>query len=331
MLYTETFLKIKTLIESNSRFALLSHINTDGDALGSLIGLRHYLVLMGKKVSIFVPGEIPQKYAFLDTENLINQGGASQQQKNISEAEVIFILDISSLKRLDKFYEPVKTSAAYKVLIDHHPAKQGWAQIALIDTGRIATAELIYALLQFLNAKITTEIARALYAAILSDSGSFHFFNTGSDTFRIAAELVDKGVEPAEMFSRVFETARAGQLKAWGSLLSNLQRTDSCSWIEVSQEFMREHQLELHEIDGLIDIMRRDNGAKVFIVFVEKARDEILVGLRSKEKVDVGQVARDFGGGGHYHASGYTSTKNLSETVKQTLQVLQNIVKKVKI
>jgi len=190
---------------------------------------------------------------------------------------------------------------------------------------------MIYALLKFLKAEITIEIAQALYTAILSDSGSFRFFNTGSDTFHMAAELVEKGTEPAEMFSRVFETARAGQLRAWGNLLSDLQRSDSCSWIEVSLEFMRKHKLELHEIDGLMDIMRRDNGAEAFVIFVEKERDEILVGLRSKEKVDVGQVARDFGGGGHFHASGYTSTKNLSVTVKQTLQVLKNNVKKVNI
>lgn len=331
MPYTEKFNKIKSLIEKHNRFVLLSHIHTDGDALGSLIGLRHYLASLGKETSIFVPGEIPHNYSFLDTKSLLNQGNTNQQEHEISEAEVIFILDISSLNRLDTYYEPVKNSSAQKIVIDHHPAEQEWAQIALIDTQRIATAELIYAMLKFFKAEIAMDIAVALYTAILSDSGSFRFFNTSSDTFCMAAELVKKGVQPAEMFSKVYETARADQLRAWGLLLSTLQRNDSCSWIEVSQDFMHQHHLALNEIDGLIDIMRRDNGALVFILFVEKDRNEILVGLRSKDNVNVGQVAREFGGGGHFHASGYTSTKNLAETVKQTIQALQNNVEKAKI
>lgn len=330
MPYTETFKKIKNLIETHKRFVLLSHIHTDGDALGSLIGLQHYLESVGKEVSTFVPGEIPEKYLFLDTGRRINQGLTDQQTIKIAHAEVIFILDISNLKRLDKYYEGVKKSTAQKIMIDHHPAKQEWTQIALIDTQRIATAEMIYDLLKFLKADISIEIAIALYTAILSDSGSFRFFNTSPQTFQMAAELVDKGVEPADTYSKVYETARAGQLKAWGILLSKLQQSDGCTWIEVPQSFMSRHKLQLHEVDGLIDILRRENSAQVFMVIVEKERNEILVGLRSKDYVDVGKIARGFGGGGHFHASGYTSGLTLSETVQQTLFVINKNIKKVK-
>ncbi len=323
MKFENEFNKIKQLIETNVRFVLLSHVHTDGDALGSLIALYYYLENKGKKVSVYVPGEVPDKYYFLNTEQIINQGSREQQATEINKADVIFILDISALKRLDAYYDEVKNSSAVKVVIDHHPMEQSWTDVAVIDAERIATAELIYDLLKYFRAEITPAIALALYTAILSDSGSFRFFKTGAATFQMAAELVEAGVEPAKIYSLVFETAHTDQLRSWGALLAKIKRKESLSWLIVSKEFMQSSGLQLHEVDGLIDIIRRDNLANVSIVFVEKEANEILVGLRSKESFDVGSIARFFGGGGHFHAAGFTSSYTLDKTVEMTLEKIK--------
>lgn len=323
MQFENEFNKIKQLIEKNARFVLLSHVHTDGDALGSLIALYYYLKNEGKEVSVYVPGELPDKYYFLNTEQIINQGSREQQTAEINKADVVFILDISALKRLDTYYDAVKNSSAVKVVIDHHPMKQGWTDIAVVDAGRIATAELIYDMIKYFRAEITPAMALALYTAILSDSGSFRFFKTGAATFRMAAELVETGVEPAKIYSLVFETAHTDQLRSWGALLAKIKREEDRSWLVISNAFMRLSGLQLHEVDGLIDIIRRDNLANVFIVFVEKEANEILVGLRSKDSFDVGNTARSFGGGGHFHAAGFTSSFSLDKTVKMTLEKIK--------
>ena len=209
--------------------------------------------------------------------------------------------------------------------MDHHPAEQEWVSLSIIDTERIATAELIFDLFHYLKANITIKIARALYTAILSDSGSFRFYKTSASTFRMAAELVQAGVEPSEMYSLVYETAKANQLRNWGKLLANLNREQDRSWLVISKDFMHSSRMGLDEFDGLIDIIRRDGQANIFVVFVEKEANEILVGLRSKNGVDVGSVARSLGGGGHYYASGFTSSRSLDETIQVTLNKLKSV------
>ncbi len=316
---------IRTILEkvqTYQKFVLLSHIHTDGDALGSLIALYYGLTAQGKEAHILVPGDIPEKYTFLDTKRLVNQLTDEQSRAAIAEADVIFILDISGLHRLDKYNPWVKAAKGIRILIDHHPVRQEWCELALIDEQRIATAELIYDLFKQGNWPLTFPVAEALYTAILSDSGSFRFFKTDARTFRMASELVGMGVEPSLMFSRAFEVARLGQLRAWGELLAGLNQQGHCTWVAVSKPFMQKHKLELHEIDGLIDIMRRENTSQVFVVFVEKEPSEILVGLRSKGNFNVGIIARRFGGGGHFHASGYTSGTNLQDTITQTLDAV---------
>ena len=140
MPYIKTFELIKPLIEQNTNFVLLSHINTDGDALGSAIALDHYLKDLGKKSSILIPGEIPYKYEFLEAKSLVNQGSYQEQSDAISNADVIFILDISGLKRLNIYYEDTKNSKAQKILIDHHPVDPDWVSHSVIVVEKIATA-----------------------------------------------------------------------------------------------------------------------------------------------------------------------------------------------
>ncbi len=310
-------------VKNHQKFVLLSHIHTDGDALGSLIALYHALIAQDKEVHILVPGEIPDKYSFLNTESLVNQLKDAQAQTAIAEAEVIFILDISGLHRLEKYNPWVKAAAGYKIIVDHHPVQQEWCDLALVDAQRIATAEMVYDLFSVGKWPVTQPIAEALYTGIVSDSGSFRFFKTDARTFRMASELVEKGVEPSLMYSRVFEVARIGQLRAWGELLAGLNQKGNCTWLSISKSFMLKHNLQLHEIDGIIDIMRRENTSQVFLVFVEKEPKEILVGLRSKGDFNVGIIARKFGGGGHFHASGYTSEQGLQQTIQQTLKAVE--------
>jgi phosphoesterase RecJ-like protein len=318
MRFQAEFRQISSLIGDNQRFLITSHIHTDGDAIGSSLALYHYLNQLGKAVRVAIPGNIPVKYGFLNTKKIINHTSQKNLAAFIQEAQVVFILDISTLDRLDEFYQPIQESAAYKICIDHHPVEKGWTDLLIQDTTRIATAEIIYDLLRYLKANFNSEIAEALFTAILSDSGGFRYPGTTRDTFRIAADLMGYGPDPARIYNMVYEQASVRQLRVWGRLLHKIEVDGHFSWITIPFEFIRDKQIFPEEVDGLIDLLRKDSKAAVVGVFVQKNEDRVQVGLRSKNGVDVGEIARGFGGGGHKHAAGFTVGKSLIEVVDET-------------
>ncbi len=315
--------ELASLIERNQKFVLVSHVYTDGDALGSMIAFHHYLSAIGKDSIILVPGKIPPKYHYLGTNHLVNQYTDIESKKKINKADMIIIFDISALDRLDCWFNDIRVSSAYKVCIDHHPLNPEWVDFEIVDSTKVATGELIYLFLEKTGAEITSVIAEAIYTAILSDSGSFRFQQTSQETFRIASKLVEEGVDPVLMYSRIFENGHKSQLQAWGNLLTSVEYQGQILWLSVSRKFMEEHNLAIEEIDGIVDIMRKDGAAMVFAVFVEKEPDKILVGLRSKNGVNVGEIARSFGGGGHFHAAGFTANNNMEAVIRETLDMLE--------
>jgi len=319
----EQYEHLHRLLADQQNFVLMSHVNTDGDALGTLVALYYFLRKKNKNVSILVPGEIPSRYEFLNTGRLINQQSVAEGKQKIMRAGAILILDVSDLQRLDVYYEAVMQSPAVKICIDHHPIVAEGMDFCLVDTKRIATAEIVYDFFRYVQAEIDHPMAEALYTAILSDSGSFRFQGTSQFTLQMAADLLGRGIEPSELYSRVYEHAEHRQLRAWGELLYSSHSDGFILWVAVTQEWLRKWGFSLDKLDGLIDIMRRDSEATVFAVFVEKDAQETIVGLRSKNGFDVGEVARLMGGGGHYHASGFTAAKTLNTVISETMELIE--------
>ncbi len=328
MALQEKFESLNRLLQAHQKFVIFSHIHTDGDALGSSLALYHYLRKEGKEVHVFIPGEIPPKYDFLDTNRHINQFEGDEAEKIIKQADVQIILDISALNRLDCYYKIALEANAVRICIDHHPIEECNFDLSFVDTSRVATGEIVYSFFRHIKAEIDFSIAEALYTAILSDSGGFRFQHTSQLTFRMAADLVELGVDPVLMYSRIFESGHQRQLKAWGALLDKVQSRGPLTWVEVPQEFLMDKKINLEEIDGIIDIMRKDKKASVLAVFVEKEKNLIMVGLRSKNGINVGSVAAEFGGGGHYHAAGFTVSKPLDKVVQDTIFTLEHTNKK---
>jgi phosphoesterase RecJ-like protein len=204
---TKAFTRLKEIIDRSQRFFLISHVYTDGDALGSIIAMYHYLTLLGKEVVATVPGEIPAKYTFLGHQKIINIRSAEATKQFIQSADVILILDISSLKRMDVWYDPVMQSKASKICIDHHPGGCSGVDFQIIDDRRIATTEILYQYFKTNQIPITRPMGLALYTGILSDSGSFRFEGTSAFTLQMAGELAQLGIDPSEIFRYIFENS----------------------------------------------------------------------------------------------------------------------------
>ncbi len=322
--HATAFQKIKDLIDHHQRFVLISHIHTDGDALGSILALYHYLTSLKKDVRAIVPGTLPKRYYFLGIQNYINQQSKKELKPFIKSADVIFILDISAFDRMDYWYPLVKDSRAKKICIDHHPDMCEPVDVKIIDVNRIATCEIIYDFFTHLGIELTPSIALALYTGILSDSGGFRFEGTSPRTLQIAAELTQKNnIDPAWVYRQVYEYSNKNQLRFWGHVLAQLQSDGIIDWAVVPKEILKKFKVSIEDLNGLIDIIRRDAHAQIFAMFVEKENGEIMVGLRSKNGFDVSNLARQFGGGGHFHAAGFSSNEPLKKVIESTLNKIK--------
>ena len=322
------FQQLKKILDEHNNFVLISHIHTDGDALGSVMAFYHFLKNQGKNVQAIIPGGLPERYNFLQIKQAINRQSKKQLRQSIAQAEVILILDISALERMDEWYQPVLDSKAKKICIDHHPDMCEQVDLKIIDVERIATCEIIYDFFSSQQIEITQEMALALYTGILSDSGGFRFEGTSDRTLRIAAELAKKNIDPAWVYRQVYEYSNKNQLRFWGHVLSGLQSDGIIDWAVVPKETLQQFNVSLEEMNGLIDIVRRDAAAQVFAMFVEKKDGQVMVGLRSKNGFDVGSLARQFGGGGHFHAAGFSSQSDLQQVVSTTLSKIKALLKK---
>lgn len=315
----QKFVDLYELVQNNHRIVLTSHVYTDGDAIGCLIAMHEYLTNIQKDVEVIIPGNVPPKYQYLNAKNIINRTTNHEAEYKINNAQLIIILDVSSLTRLNGLYSAVKESRAKKVCIDHHPFSGEWVDSDIIDKNRVATGELIYQFFKINKIEINSLIANALYTAILSDSGSFRFQRTDSYTFKTAADLVEAGADPVELYSHIYESCSKDQLQAWGEILKNVQSNDKLSWLSVPKELFVEYNISIEEIDGIIDVLRKIKQAQIVLVFIEKSENEVVVGLRSKNGFDVGEFARQFGGGGHHHAAGFQKYEKLNTVIDNTI------------
>ena len=319
------FQKLKQIIDEHQSFVLISHIHTDGDALGAVMAFYHYLTSRNKHVRAIIPGSLPGRYGFLQIEQSINLYSKKQLQQDIAQTEVILILDISALERMDEWYKPVANSKAKKICIDHHPDMCEGVDLKIIDVQRIATCEIIYEFFVSQQIEISEQMALALYTGILSDSGGFRFEGTNQRTLKIAADLARKNIDPAWVYRQVYEYSNKNQLRFWGHVLAGLQSDGIIDWAVVPKETLQKFNVTLEELNGLIDIIRRDATAQIFAMFVEKEDGQVMVGLRSKNGFDVGKLARSFGGGGHFHAAGFSSDLALEKVVLKTLDKIKAV------
>ena len=284
---------------------LSTHINADGDGCGSEAALSLILTKLGMTVKIVNPTPWPDTYEFLldgAVKDATKEGSAA-----IRGADLLIVLDISDVKRLGGLAESVRKLKAPKLCIDHHiPSDEPPSEQILADTTACATGELIYDLAVTLNVEITPEIARALYVAILTDTGGFRFANTSARCLAIASQLLAAGVEPEEMYRRLYASHPIGRLHLLRDALATLEVDPAygISWISVAAGAAEEYGLKSEDLEGLAEHPRSVGGTRMAIFFRDLGHGKIKVSFRSTGDVNVNEFARRFGGGGHARASG---------------------------
>ena len=302
------------------KVALSTHMSADGDGCGSEVALARLLAQRGLDVRIVNPTPWPPLFDFLldDTVKEHTAKGAAA----LKGIEMLIVLDISDVKRLGALTETVRNLDVPKLVIDHHIASDDPAgNIILTDVTACATGELVYDLACTLDLDITPDIARALYAAILTDTGSFRFSNTTPRCHAMAADLLAAGVDPEEMYVRIYASAPAGRVRLLADVLSTLgvDEEHGLSWLSMSAGALEQYGVRQEDLDGIVEHARSIAGTRMALLFRDLGYGKVKVSFRSTGEVDVNAFARQFGGGGHAKASGALIVGTLEEVRERVI------------
>jgi bifunctional oligoribonuclease and PAP phosphatase NrnA len=293
--------------------ALLTHINSDGDGCGSEVALALLLAQRGMTVRIVNPTPWPEMFTFLleGIDERSADGAAA-----LAGVDLVMVLDISDLKRLGSLGEAVRNSPAKRLVIDHHvPQDEPAGETLVVDTTACATGELIFDVARVLGLEITAPVARAMYIAILSDTGGFRFSNTSPRCHAIAGQLLAAGVEPEEMYRRIYASVSVGRLHLLRDALATLEvdGPHGLAWIALPAGALEKYAVRPEELDGLAEHPRSVAGTKMAVFFRDLGHGKVKVSFRSTGEVDVNAFARQYGGGGHAKASGALIAGSLAE------------------
>ena len=287
------------------RVVISTHMNADGDGCGSEAALASLLAQRGLDVRIVNPTPWPALFDFLLGDDIRDE--SARGAAALRDIDLLIVLDISDVKRLGHLTDAVRALTVPKMVIDHHIASNDpTGTLMLADVSACATGELVYDLACVLSLDITPEIARSLYVALLTDTGGFRFSNTTPRCHAIAGDLLHAGVDPEQMYVRVYASAPAGRVRLLAEVLSSLgvDQAAGLSWLSMSAGALEKYDVRQEDLDGIVEHARSVAGTRLALFFRDLGYGKVKVSFRSTGEVDVNAFARQFGGGGHAKASG---------------------------
>jgi bifunctional oligoribonuclease and PAP phosphatase NrnA len=312
------------VLTEHRTFVLTTHVNPDGDGLGSQLAIGEYLLSRGKSVRLINESPVPRHYAFLDKgPNRIELFSPELHENIIRQADVIVVLDTNQPARLGGMESAVRSSHAIKLVIDHHLEKDEFADHYLVDEDAAATGELVYRLLlELTGGELTDSMAVNLYTAIMTDTGSFRFPKTGSSTHTITADLLRYAVDPSEIYREVYERGPVNRLTLLGKALTTLETHNAgkLAVMYVTQAMLDETGTDLVETDGFVNFALQIDGV-IIAVFLTENGNTVKLSFRGRGDVWVNKFAQEFGGNGHQHAAGATVARGrLPQLLQKVLQ-----------
>ncbi len=317
---------LSSLIETYNKFVVTTHVRPDGDALGSSVGMVGLLRQKGKDVRAVNTSRTPPRYDYLDpTGTLFEHFGTTVTPEDLTDRQVLVILDLSSWGQLGEMADWVRAFPGPRVVIDHHVSQDDLGATFLKDTSAEATGTLVTRAARALNVEITPAMATGLFTAIAMDTGWFHHPNTTPQTLRTVAELVEAGAKIDEIYRLLSERNTLGRLKMMGETLSSL-KTDldgRIAYAAVSREDFERTGAIPPDTEDLVDFTVSIRGVDVGLLFIEQPRGGIKLSVRSRNGLDCSKLASVFGGGGHKAAAGATLPDPMSDAVPKVLQAVR--------
>jgi phosphoesterase RecJ-like protein len=311
-------------IKKYNKFLIISHIGLEGDSIGCQLAFEKLLKGMGKKSAVVNGDELPSQYDFM--------GIAGKISTNMDEEfdyEVAVVLDCPVIRRVGEAKKYLER-AKIVINIDHHISNENFGDINWVEGNVSSCGEMIYRLYKEIGADIDRECAFYLYIAILTDTGSFAYENTSSDTHAIASDLVSKGLNPRIVHQSLYENKTLPEIELLKDALSTLKvvHAGKVAFMYVNKKMLNKHKLDISVTEGFINYARSVKTVKVAVIFFEDpTRPGVTpISFRAKGEVNVDRIAAVFGGGGHKNAAGCVVKDSMKPTMKKVLAKIKEYV-----
>ncbi len=327
---------VKALLSTPRKIVIIPHKNPDGDAIGSTLALCHYLNNNGHSANIVSPNDYPKFLKWMPgNEKILNFESKNKQAKiALDEADIIFTLDFNHLGRTGQLAPLLEASDATFVMIDHHQAPADYATVMYSDVNMSSTCEMVFNFIDFLGDtdKITPEMANCLYTGIMTDTGSFKYRSTTSQTHQVVAQLIEKGANNTTIHNKIYDTNSPSRLHLLGCALKNMVilQEYQTAYITLSQEELDRYKYQKGDTEGFVNYGLTLDGIRFAVIFIENTEEGIIkVSFRSEGDFSVNQFARNhFSGGGHDNAAGGKSDISLEETAQHFVTLLETYKEK---
>ena len=328
------FEKFKGWLEQAKRVLISTHALPDGDGLGAEVALYQYLKRSRKTCRVYNPDLLPKRYRFMDPKQTILLGPGEVELWDT--CDVWIIVDTNDPRRLGKLWGELSLRAKKIVFLDHHPEISGAAEInypphALVvsDPTSSSIGELLYHLFSQLNlTKLSKDVALGLYVSVMTDTNSFRYSRTTPLAHRIAAEMIELGVNPEEVYQAIYSSKELAHLQLLGHMLQNVRVSagGKIAWLEMKLELRKKHQASADDTQSFLNLLLLLKDAEVVCLFREEDDGTVRVSMKSKGRIIVNRVAMELGGGGHDYAAGLALNAPLDKTVDGVVRRLEQLI-----
>ena len=314
-------IEFQNLIQNANSIVIFSHVNPDGDTLGSMIGLSKLIELnFDKTTTNVIIGKTPDTYKFMPA---INKCISNSDINKTQKYDLAIAVDVAAKDRMtdmQEIYFNAKTTAN----IDHHITNNNYGQINIVKGDASSGGEVVYEIAKDLNWKFNKEIAELLYIAILTDTGGFRFENTNPKVFNYASELIEMGLNPTQIYRQCYESKPKAMalLNAYAIQNAIFKENDKIAYTIITKNDMKNFNAKSDYTEGISEALRQIDSTEVAILLKELPNQMTKVSMRSK-KVDVSKIAENFGGGGHHYAAGCTIQKPPAIAIEKLLEIVK--------
>lgn len=311
--------KFADILKQKRRFLITTHVQPDGDGIGSEVALYHHLLKTGKEAWILNPSPTPEKFELIDPSKIIQ---VFETDQKIPEVDAVIVVDTNEVKMLGALAAQVTNLKVPILFVDHHVKELQDTNGHLIDERAGSSGEIVFHFLKSQGAELSFEMAQALYVAILTDTGNFRYQRTSPSTHETVAELLRLGVKPEYVFQSVFGKDSPEKLRLLGKTLQTLkiECDGKFAWVTITKKDRELSQASVEDTESYIGHLTVLRGVKIVALFREEDNGTTKLSLRGLHNQPVVEIAKMFGGGGHRFAAGAKIQKSLQETIELVLK-----------
>jgi len=302
--------KLNQSIKNSDRIVLSTHMNPDGDGLGSAVAMHSYISDLGLDCRIIQISKFPDQYSFLNDSNIVETYDFTVHDSWLAKADLALIFDVGAYNRLGPLGDRLSSNKTKVINIDHHPKlndERFYEHYINIDAA--ATGEMVYDFLQENQINMNEVIAKGIYTAVMTDTGSFRHNNTNQKSHKIAMDCLAFDIDNSKIYQSIYENKSVAQISLLAKVIDNLRfdLDGKVASFIVSKKMIDNSGIIPGEVDGFTDFVRSIDGVEVAIMICENELEKCRINFRSKGKYVINNIAKEFGGGGHKFAAGATA------------------------